>query len=51
MPERVLQLGRTSIVIGFEAPDILGEYKLIAQVQDKVSGSQLSLISRFNLVK
>ena len=49
MPHRVLQLGRASMVIGFDDPDPLGQYKIIAQVKDRVSGRQLKLISKFNL--
>lgn len=51
LANRMLQLGRASVTLGFGAPDSLGQYKVIAHVKDRVSGRQLKLISIFTLTK
>lgn len=51
MPDGVMQLGRASMSLSFSDADPLGEYKIIAEVRDRVSGNQLSLASSFTVTK
>ena len=47
----LLQLGLTSINIGFDKNDPVGNYKVIVNVKDKISGHTLGLIARFEVTK
>jgi hypothetical protein len=51
MPERILQLGRASMAITFDGTDPLGEYNILAEISDRVSNKNLSLISSFMVTK
>jgi len=44
-----LQLGRASLTVGFDANEPVGNYLVIANVNDKVSGRALSLVARFKV--
>lgn len=45
------QLGLTSITVGFDPTEPLGDYKIEAHVRDKVSGRTLSLVQKLKLAK
>jgi len=45
----ILQLGKASLKIGFGANDPLGNYKVIANVKDKISGRILNLTAGFKV--
>jgi hypothetical protein len=47
----LLQLGQASMTVGFDKTDPMGNYKVIANVKDKVSGHTLSLIARLKVTK
>lgn len=51
MPPRILQLGQASMKIGFDKGDPVGEYKIVANVRDKVSGQTLSVVARLRVSK
>lgn len=47
----LLQLGLASIKVGFDNKDPAGNYKIIANVKDKISGRTLSLSAGFKVTK
>jgi len=47
----LLQLGQTSMAVGFDKTDQVGDYKVIANVKDKVSGRALTVIGRLKVTK
>ena len=47
----LVQLGRASVNIGFSTTDPVGNYKITANVKDKISGRTLSLTENFKVVK
>jgi hypothetical protein len=49
MQQRLLQLGQAIITLGFDKPDPTGEYKITANIKDKVSGRVLSVIARMTV--
>lgn len=51
MPQRLLQLGQASMTVGFDKTDPVGEYKIIANIKDKVTGKTLSGIARLKVTK
>ena len=51
MQQRLLQLGQASTTVGFEKSDPVGDYKVIANVKDKVSGQTLSVVARLKVTK
>jgi len=46
-----LQLGQASMSVGFDKTDPVGDYKVIANVKDKVSGLTLTVIGRLKVMK
>jgi hypothetical protein len=51
-PQRgMLQLGLANLKIGFDSKDPLGNYKVIVNVKDRISGSFLTLTAGFKLTK
>ena len=51
LPQRLLQLGQASMTLGFDKSDPVGDYKITANVKDKVSGRTLSVVARLKLTK
>jgi len=51
MPQRLLQLGQASMSLGFDKTDPVGDYRITANVKDKVSGRALSVMARLKVVK
>ncbi len=51
MQQRLLQLGQASMTVGFDKTDPVGDYKITANVKDKVSGRALSVVSRLKVTK
>ena len=51
MPQRLLQLGQSSMTVGFEKTDPIGDYKITANIKDKVSGRVLSVVTRLKVMK
>lgn len=47
----LLQLGQASMSVGFDKTDPVGDYKVIANVKDKVSGLTLTVIGRLKVMK
>jgi hypothetical protein len=47
----LLQLGQASVTVGFDKTDPVGDYKVIANVKDKVSGRTLTVIGRLKVAK
>lgn len=47
----LLQLGQVSMTVGFDKTDPVGDYKIIANVKDKVSGRTLTVIGRLKVTK
>lgn len=45
----LLHLGSVSMTLGFDKTDPVGDYKVIANVKDKISGRTLSLIARLKV--
>lgn len=50
-PPRLLLLGQTSITIGFDTTDSVGDYKVIANVKDKVAGKELIVMTKLGVQK
>lgn len=46
MPKRLLQLGQSSLTIGFDKTDPLGEHRIIANIKDRVSGKTITVTTR-----
>jgi hypothetical protein len=51
MQQRILQLGQASMTVGFDKTDPLGDYKITANIKDKVSGQALSVVARLKVTK
>lgn len=51
MQQRLLQLGQASMTIGFDKTDPVGDYKITANIKDKVSGRALSVVARLKVTK
>ena len=51
MQQRLLQLGQASMTIGFDKTDPIGNYKITANVKDKVSGQALAIVARLKVTK
>lgn len=51
MQQPLLQLGQASMTIGFDNTDPVGDYKIIANIKDNVSGRSLSIVSRLKVTK
>lgn len=51
MQQRLLQLGQASMALGFEKTDPIGDYKITANIKDKVSGRVLSVVTRLKVTK
>lgn len=51
MPQRYLQLGQASMTVGFEKADPIGDYKITAVIEDKVSGQEIAVTSRRKVTK
>lgn len=51
MPQLLLQLGQASMTVGFDKTDPIGDYKIIANIKDKVSARTLSLVARLKVTK
>jgi hypothetical protein len=51
MQQRLLQLGQASMTVGFDKTDPIGDYKIIANIKDKVSGRVLSVMTRLKVIK
>lgn len=51
MQQRLLQLGQASMTVGFDKTDPIGDYKITANIKDKVSGRALSVVARLKVTK
>jgi len=51
MQQRFLQLGQSSMTVGFDRSDPIGDYKVIANVKDKVAGRTLLVVARLRVTK
>lgn len=51
MQQRLLQLGQASMTLGFDKTDPIGNYKVTANVKDKVSGQVLTVTARLKVTK
>jgi hypothetical protein len=51
LQEGFLQLGLASMKAGFDSKDTLGNYKVIANVKDKIAGRTLQLTAGFKVTK
>jgi len=51
MQQRLLQLGQASVTLGFEKTDPVGDYKITANIKDKVSSRVLSVVTRLKVTK
>lgn len=51
MRQRLLQLGHASMTVGFDKNDPVGDYKITANVKDKVSGRALTVMARLKVTK
>lgn len=51
LPQRLLQLGQASMTAGFDKTDPVGDYKITANVKDKVSGRVLSVAARLKVTQ
>ncbi|MCM2264355.1 MAG: hypothetical protein NDI73_04090 [Desulfuromonadales bacterium] len=51
LQDGLLQLGQASMTVGFDKTDPVGDYKVIANVKDKISGRALNLIARLKVTK
>ena len=49
--EGLLELGVTTMKAGFDSQDPLGNYKVIANVKDKISGHTLQLTTGFKVTE
>lgn len=49
--QRLLQLGQASMTVGFDKTDPIGDYKITANIKDKVSGRALSVVARLRVTK
>ncbi|MDZ4253312.1 MAG: hypothetical protein U1A72_12160 [Sulfuritalea sp.] len=46
-----MQLGQASMTVGFDKADPIGDYKITANIKDRVSGRVLSVVSRLKVTK
>jgi hypothetical protein len=51
MQQRLLQLGQASMTAGFDQSDLIGDYKITANIKDKVSGRALSVVAQLKVIK
>jgi hypothetical protein len=51
MQQRLLQLGQASMTVGFDKTDPVGDYKVTANIKDKVTGRVLSVAARLKVKK
>jgi len=51
LQQRLLQLGQASMTIGFDKTDPIGDHKITANIKDKVSGGELSVVSQLKVTK
>lgn len=51
MQPRQLQLGQASMTVGFDRTDPVGDYKVTANIKDRVSGRALSVGARLKVTK
>ena len=51
MQQRLLQLGQASMTVGFDKTDPIGDYKITANIKDKVSGRALAVVARLKVTK
>ena len=51
MQQRLLQLGQASMTVGFDKTDPIGDYKVTANIKDRVSGRALSVMARLKVTK
>ncbi len=51
MQQRHLQLGQASMTVGFDKTDPVGDYKITANIKDKVSGRSLVVVARLKVTK
>ena len=51
MQQRLLQLSQASMTVGFDKADPIGDYKVSANIKDKVSGRVLSVMTRLKVTK
>jgi hypothetical protein len=49
-PQRLL-LGQASLTMDFGPTDALGDYKITADIQDKVSGRMISVLARLRITE
>ena len=51
MQKRLLQLGQASMTVAFDKTDPIGDYKITANIKDKVSGRALAVVARLKVTK
>lgn len=51
MQQRLLLLGQASMTVGFDKTDPIGDYKITANIKDKVSGKALAVVARLKVTK
>ena len=51
MQQGLLQLSLASMNVGFDKTDPIGDYKITANIKDKVSGRALSVVARLKVTK
>ena len=51
MQPRLFQLGQASLTVGFDITEPVGDYKITANIKDKVSGRALSVVSQLKVTK
>ncbi len=51
MQQSFLQLSQSSMTVGFDKTDPVGDYKITANVKDNVSGRALSVMTRLKVTK
>lgn len=49
LQHRLLQIGRASMTVGFDKTDSVGNYKITANIKDRVSGRALSVAYRLRV--
>jgi hypothetical protein len=51
MQAGLLQLGQATMTVGFDKTDPVGDYKVIANVKDKVSGRAVTVIAKLKVTR
>jgi hypothetical protein len=51
MQAGLLQLGQATMTVGFDKADPVGDYKVIANVKDKVSGRAVTVIAKLKVTR